>query len=63
MTFIIYLILTFVWLCVLHMFYTSPSNTIVLTPLYIVFSANPRIAPNGSLFLWLWLCEKSLHPP
>ena len=63
MTYIIYPILTFVWLRVLHMFYTQPSNTIALTPLYIVHFTNFRIAPNGSPFLWLGLCEKSLHPP
>ena len=63
MTFIIYIILTFVWLRVLYMFYTWPSNTIVLTPLYIVISYHHGTAPNGSLLKWLEMCLKSRHPP
>ena len=60
---LIYPILTFVWLRVLHMFYTKPSNTIVLTPLYIVLFTNFRIAPNGSLLVWWGNAAKWAHPP
>ncbi len=60
---LIYPILTFVWLRVLHMFYTQPSNTIVLTPLYIVLPVESRIAPNGSPLMWWGNAEKWAHPP
>ena len=49
---LLYPILTFTWLRVLHMFYTRPSNTIVLTPQYIVLFVKSCIAPNGSLLVW-----------
>ena len=60
---LLYTILTFVWLRVLHMFYTPPSNTIALTSLYIVLSVKPRIAPNGSPLVWWGNAEKWAHPP
>lgn len=59
----IYHILTFLWLRVLHMFYTKPSNTIALTHLYIVLFVKSCIAPNGSLLVWWGNAEKWAHPP
>lgn len=63
MIFAYIIITTLIWRGVLQMFYTPPTNTIVLTLLYIDLLFNLGIAPNGSLKETRELCRKSRHPP
>lgn len=63
MIFAYIIITTLIWRGVLQMFYTPPTNTIVLTLLYIDLLDESGITPNGSLKETRELCRKSRHPP